>query len=524
MALTFLGGIPFGEYMNTHKLPLTVASSPSELCFYLIDGTVPTVSRDDIVAINTVIAQNEQGFCIMSTVSGRVLSADSSEIRIQNDFQNTYTQLLEPLTCPVSELDCSLLTEYAKKCGLVDAQTGIPIYKTIENSAGKAHRLVVNCTETEPASGHKRAFCRQNAAEIVLGAKLLLASMGIKKAIFAVNEEDTETCSCLDKQINDKSMLVLAPVMNKYPGGDRRLLIASIYHAEIPLDLPPEKAGYTVFSAETVYNLFNCLKNGSAVNKKAITVSGNMINSPANLYITIGSSVSEAVACADGIKSGGSVVSKGCLLNGITVDPSGSYITGYTNQLIVNTPPEQRAECCIHCSNCVAICPMHLLPYRLFENYKNGSHADNIRSGLYNCIECGCCAYVCPGGVDLLSAIRNDKSEEAFRSRTGQGKAASVKASRAAAEGATAVFELPSENDINLPKPDKGVLDNAILNIDSEDQSKNEYLSDSIARETGYVLPDRDTDEPDRMPGEGTQADPAADILIYGVDNDDNEN
>ena len=52
---------------------------------------------------------------------------------------------------------------------------------------------------------------------------------------------------------------------------------------------------------------------------------------------------------------------------------------------------------------------MHLSPYKLSENALNGMHDKNIEFGLYNCIECGCCSFVCPSDIDILGNIRRDK-------------------------------------------------------------------------------------------------------------------
>ena len=83
-------------------------------------------------------------------------------------------------------------------------------------------------------------------------------------------------------------MLVSAFVDEKYPQGDDRLLISSIYHVEIPFSRTPEECGYLVMSAETVFNVYHCLKNACCVTKKALTVAGDGIPSPLNLMAHIG--------------------------------------------------------------------------------------------------------------------------------------------------------------------------------------------------------------------------------------------
>lgn len=53
---------------------------------------------------------------------------------------------------------------------------------------------------------------------------------------------------------------------------------------------------------------------------------------------------------------------------------------------------------------------MNLQPYRFKEHFEALEHDENIELGLYNCIECGCCSYICPSSIDLLGIIRSDKN------------------------------------------------------------------------------------------------------------------
>ena len=70
---------------------------------------------------------------------------------------------------------------------------------------------------------------------------------------------------------------------------------------------------------------------------------------------------------------------------------------------------------CIRCGRCVSHCPMNLMPYIL------GSYSD---AGMWtqledfyadDCIECGCCAYICPTKNPLVQLIKVGKEGVARR-------------------------------------------------------------------------------------------------------------
>ncbi|MEG2004325.1 MAG: 4Fe-4S dicluster domain-containing protein, partial [Clostridia bacterium] len=252
-------------------------------------------------------------------------------------------------------------------------------------------------------------FIRKNAKGIVLGTKILLQTLGVKRAVLAVNSRDEDVVEAFTPYISEKGMIVFAPVAPKYPQGNEHLLISSIYKIEVPLTSPTEKSGYAVFSAETIFNIYDCLINTRAVINKAVTVTGDAIYKNENLYITIGSQFSEALAHCDGFKETDHTIINGGILNGIETDEN-DFISPTTNEIIALKQKEPKNGQCVRCSRCSMVCPIHLAPYRLSENYLNGKHDENLAIGLYNCIECGCCSFVCIGNVDILGNIRNDKA------------------------------------------------------------------------------------------------------------------
>ncbi len=91
---------------------------------------------------------------------------------------------------------------------------------------------------------------------------------------------------------------------------------------------------------------------------------------------------------------------------------------------------------CINCGKCVSTCAMKLYPV-LIKNELEKNNLEKARSfGLMDCIECGCCAFVCPANIRLVqrirlgkSALREKMAEERLRAELKAKREAEVKSS-----------------------------------------------------------------------------------------------
>lgn len=52
---------------------------------------------------------------------------------------------------------------------------------------------------------------------------------------------------------------------------------------------------------------------------------------------------------------------------------------------------------------------MRLMPVLMYKAMQTGSAEEMKAVNLMDCIECGCCAYVCPAGVPLVLGFRAGK-------------------------------------------------------------------------------------------------------------------
>ena len=71
----------------------------------------------------------------------------------------------------------------------------------------------------------------------------------------------------------------------------------------------------------------------------------------------------------------------------------------------------RKRAACIRCARCVSVCPIHLLPLNISAQSLLSNYEEAERLHAMDCIECGCCSYICPASRPLLQSIKVAKKE-----------------------------------------------------------------------------------------------------------------
>jgi Na+-translocating ferredoxin:NAD+ oxidoreductase RnfC subunit len=64
---------------------------------------------------------------------------------------------------------------------------------------------------------------------------------------------------------------------------------------------------------------------------------------------------------------------------------------------------------CIRCRECAEACPVYLLRQQLLAFARDNNRTALHQLGLADCIECGCCDYVCPSNITLAARFHAAK-------------------------------------------------------------------------------------------------------------------
>jgi electron transport complex protein RnfC len=144
------------------------------------------------------------------------------------------------------------------------------------------------------------------------------------------------------------------------------------------------------------------------------TVTGTPIASPGNWRFRVGTPFSEAIKLAGGIQGEvGKLISGGPMM-GMAVYSQAVPIIKSTSGILLLSSEEvfqYTSKACLRCGRCNDACPMQLMPGILSTQIENERFDDAQNWNVMDCIECGCCAFICPAGRPLVQHMRRAKAE-----------------------------------------------------------------------------------------------------------------
>ncbi len=417
MKQLFGGGIhPDGHKdMSRGGAPVPVPA-PETVCIPLRQhigaACAPLVNVGDAVLMGQKIGDGE-GRCspVHATVSGTVTAIEEREIPggdrvqsviIKNDGKDTPA----PMTGHASWLSLSAreVAAAVRECGIVGmGGAAFPTDSKIGSTAGKTAEVLINACECEPyiTSDDTEMCCY--TADVVGGAKLLCKVLGAKKSIIAVEDNKPEAIEALRAALGDEPTVEVRVLPTRYPQGAKKQLILAVTGREVA---PGARSG-ALFNVTTTANIYRAVTKGQPLLEKIVTVTGDGVNEPKNMLVRIGTSFADVLKAAGGLKEETKQVIAGGPMMGKGVGSLEVPVVKGTNAILCLTEECNPAAdpVCIRCGKCVEVCPMYLQPLNLYRYAKAGDKQMLDELYLNDCMECGCCSFVCPGKLPLTATF-----------------------------------------------------------------------------------------------------------------------
>ncbi|HUW19262.1 MAG TPA: electron transport complex subunit RsxC [Sedimentisphaerales bacterium] len=297
---------------------------------------------------------------------------------------------------------------------------GFPTRVKIEpNPRLPKQTLVINGCECEPYITCDYRIMLEWTHQIIAGIKLARKASGCSKVFIGIEDNKPRAIKVLNAAVKthrNAEDIKVVPVRTKYPQGGERQLIRAILGKYVPTGGIPPMIGVVVLNAATTAAIAEAVVCNAPLTHRAVTVSGEAIANPGNLYVPIGLPVADLIDFCGGVTQKSAKVVLGGPMMGIAIADLTTPITKTTNAITVLTRKQigsakfaGRQTACIRCGRCLEVCPEHLNPTKIAHAVKN--NLLDVAEGYYinACTECGCCSYVCPANVELTGYIKTGK-------------------------------------------------------------------------------------------------------------------
>lgn len=433
---SFFGGIHLLEHKeSTQNKLIESAPIPHRVLIPFSQHTgfpsKPIVKIGDWVKVGTKIGDADGKISVPThaTISGKVLE-------IKEYPHPVMTQRV--LTC-IIESDGKDIWEESIRRGPADfqipdliniiAEAGIvglggetfPTHFKISSSKEKPiETLIINGCESEPYLTADHRMMVENAAEIIEGDEIIAKIINAKRIIIAIENNKADAIAKM-KQANTEYKIPssVMTVKTKYPQGAENQLIKTVLGTQIPSGGLPIDVKALVQNIQTCYAVYEAVAFRKPLVEKVITVTGQ-VKEPKNLRVRIGTPILDLVNFCGGYSEEPKKIILGGPMMGIAQFNDELPIIKGTQGILVLGDKDVKIleeQPCIRCARCVNVCPMNLLPCTIndFVRHKNFARAQEYF--LFDCTECGCCAYTCPSQIQLVHAFKFAKNEVLFKEK-----------------------------------------------------------------------------------------------------------
>ena len=291
---------------------------------------------------------------------------------------------------------------------------GFPTHVKLNPPANTpVNTLILNGAECEPyiTADHRQMV--EHADEVVEGAKIILKILGIQKCVIGIESNKPDAIAAMAKAAKEGStsryLVSVCALKVKYPQGSEKQLIQAVTDRKVPAFALPSAVGVVVQNVSTARAVYDAVALGKPLCEKVVTISGKGIIRPANLLVKIGTKVSDIVTYLGGTAPGLAKVLMGGPMMGFAISNLDVPVTKTTSAVLfltedeIDTHPHSQ---CIRCGWCLDACPMGLEPKEIGIYVEANRAEDTEPLGVFECFECGSCAYVCPAKRPLVQFIR----------------------------------------------------------------------------------------------------------------------
>lgn len=430
-----LNGVKVPHSKNTAEMETVKMPVPDKVVIpmkqHMGRECTPTVKLTDLVKVGQIIGDTDAfiGAPIHSSVSGKVtkideiIGTDGNLIKAVEITTDKLQEIDESVKVP-EVTDLQSFAAAIRASGLVGlGGAGFPTHvKLMPKNLDEVTTLLVNGAECEPYITADNRAMLEDTDDIVEGIKLVKKYMNLSTVIIGIEDNKPQAIAKLQAAVADIEGASVKALKAQYPQGGEKVLIYECTGKIVPEGKLPSDVGCVVMNVSSIAFVAKYMRTGMPLITKRLTVDGDAITEPKNVEVAIGTSFSDVIDFCGGFKTEPKKIIMGGPMMGFAV-PTINYPVLKNNNAILAFSAAKTAEAekpetpCIRCARCVNACPFSLMPAAIEKAYKAGN-VDALKALKVNlCMECGCCAYVCPAKRNLVSVNRLAKKMIVERSK-----------------------------------------------------------------------------------------------------------
>jgi len=459
----FHGGVHPADHEKTRTrgLAIEVQPAPARVTLamqqHIGAPARPIVKKGDAVARGQVLAE-AGGFVsvpVHSPVSGKVveigrclhpLGMSGECVVVENDGQDRLAEGVGSAVKDAGILEPKKIAERIREAGICGmGGAGFPTHVKLSPPEGKPiDSLIINGAECEPALSADHRLMVEEAEGVLRGVTYLRRALEragrLPATVVAIEDNKPDAADALEAartRLGAECEIAVLPV--RYPQGAEKQLVYALLGRAVPPQSErglPMDVGCVVQNVGTAFAVHQALDLGTPLVERVLTVAGDAVGDPANLRARIGTPLGEILASRNVAPDADKLILGGPMM-GIAQFTDEHFVMKTTSGVLVERAAAAEREPfdpCIRCGRCIEACPMELVPSRLSTLAEAGRLEDMDAWGAVDCIECGCCAYVCPARRPIVHQVKLGKWELARLAR--KVKEAAAKAAPARDGGA----------------------------------------------------------------------------------------
>lgn len=424
---TFKGGVyPEDSKSLTDGVPIRAIRLPEQVIIPLQQHIgapcQAIVSVGDQIKTGQKIGSSEKfvSAFIHASISGTVtkiapynhpLGHLGESVFIKSDGQDSWYDD-KPANKLLADLDAGEIVKIVREAGIVGlGGAAFPTHVKISPPEGKLiDTVIVNGAECEPYLASDYRVMLERPGDIVYGLKSVMKALGSSKGYIGVEDNKPEAIESLREVVSAEEDIEVFRLHTKYPQGAEKMLIKVITGREVPSGRLPLDVGIVNHNVGTCVAVTEAIREGRPLVERVVTVAGSGIKNPGNFKVRIGTLAGEVIEqCGGFLKEEARKIIIGGPMMGLAQQTIDIPVVKGTSGILILTDKEvaiRDIHPCIRCAKCIDVCPVNILPNFLGLAGEQDLIERSESFNVMDCIECGCCDYICPAKRPLVQWIR----------------------------------------------------------------------------------------------------------------------